>query len=118
MTTTEKEGDLSRRERLHRLWIDQVSDREAAKRDPGGKEIALAVRTLQRAARITERHDYAEAARAALRLIGSQVPELRAEVWPERLERIEHALGELDAAALAAIDAELGNGAEAQNQLN
>lgn len=113
--SVEKEGDLARRERLIQLWSEQVSDRDEVLRDPGGKELVLAVRSLLRAARITERQGYAEAAEAALNVLGARLRELRAEVWPERLERLKHELAELDAAMSAGIDAELDNRAQAHD---
>ena len=106
----EQQGDVDRYLALKEVWSDLVSDRDAIARDPGGKELLLAIRSLQRAAQITERRDLAEAAEAALSFIGGRVNEARAEVWPERVTRVQLQIAEIEAAARASMAIEISAG--------
>lgn len=114
---TDETNHEDRREALHQVWADLISDRDTVRREPGGHEIALAVRTLQRAMRRTGRQDYYDAAAAALSTLVGRMPELRAEIFPERLEQIERELKALDAAAVAAVGEGLDDWADAHNTL-
>lgn len=115
MIERERVGDVARHAALMRIWRDLASDHHTVRRDPGGREIDLAVRSLQRAARITERQDLAEAAQAALALIDGRVPQLRAVIQGDRTAHIEHELRALHAAAVASVGLELDDRATARN---
>ena len=110
MIERERVGDVARHAALMGIWRDLASDHHAVRRDQGGREIDLAVRSLQRAARITERRDLVEAAEAALSFIGGRVHEARAEVWPERVTRVQLQIAEIEAAARASMAIEISAG--------
>lgn len=98
---------------LLEVWADMKSDRNTVNRDPGGREIVLAIRSLRRATRITERRELHDAATAALACLMGRVPELRAEIHPDRLDEIERELKSLEAATVAAVGEGLDDWADA-----
>lgn len=101
MTTTN--DPIALHEALMQVWVGQKSDLNEVLLDEGGRELRNAIKSLQRALRVTGRRDVADAAQAALATLDGRMPELRAELRPDAFAQLERELRHAHAAMVAAV---------------